>query len=786
MIMASGYKWAAAVFAALWIYCAYPWLSGSVTIPYDAKALFQAQLQFLASSIHSGQSPAWNPHTFVGVPQIADPQSLIFSPGLLIAMLSAAPSFWSLDVYVFLLLGMSGGSILLFFRDRGWHPGGAAVAAICFAFGGSAAWRLQHISHIQSYAFFALGLWLLTRALDRRSAKWGAMAGLAIGLMLAEPNQVALLACYLMGLVIVVSWALEASAIQAIRRDLVPLAAAAAVVILVAILPVGLTYVFLAGSNRPEIELAEAARGSLHPASLLSLFIADLFGVRNATTGYWGPFSGTWDPNELTLSSNMCQLYIGAIPVLALIVGLARGALWKAEIRGFVLAALAALIYALGTNTPAFTAIFGWLPGVDLFRRPADATFLLGGFLSILAGYLLHLWLQGEIAPLQRKPGWIVGLAVMAVFACAASLAAKFGRLDAAQGPLLSAGFWLACAAAVLFGLPKFSRTGVIAVSMLPALVVGADLAWNNRPSEATGKPVERSLEVLRPNSQNETLIFLAKHVRRLPGSQWRDRIEMLGLGFDWQNAAEAQGFDQTLGYNPLRTDIVTRAIGAGDYIAGPDQRVFSALFPSYRSRLADMLGLRFIASPVPLGRVDSKLGEEDLNLLVRTPDAFVYENPRALPRVLFASASQSADFSRILLDGRWPDFDPRQTVLLDPRDTKQLGPDIADASTRKAPHLSAGALEELIPAQILRYENTTVDVVINAPRPGFVVLNDVWHPWWAATVDGQPSAIRRANVMFRAVAVPAGRHLVQFEFHPIAGAMAELAARLMPVAARK
>ena len=73
-----------------WLLFAMPWLVGRVTIPYDAKALFQAQLQFLANALHSGQSPAWNPHTFVGLPQIADPQSLIFSPALLLAALLSA------------------------------------------------------------------------------------------------------------------------------------------------------------------------------------------------------------------------------------------------------------------------------------------------------------------------------------------------------------------------------------------------------------------------------------------------------------------------------------------------------------------------------------------------------------------------------------------------------------------------------------------------------------------------------------------------------------------------
>ena len=76
----AGYRLAAGLFFGLWALLCYPWLSGAVTIPYDAKALFQAQLQFLANALHSGQSPFWNPSAFVGVPQIADPQSLISRP----------------------------------------------------------------------------------------------------------------------------------------------------------------------------------------------------------------------------------------------------------------------------------------------------------------------------------------------------------------------------------------------------------------------------------------------------------------------------------------------------------------------------------------------------------------------------------------------------------------------------------------------------------------------------------------------------------------------------------
>src|SRR4051794_38106821 len=68
-----------ALYGAAWTLLAWPWLSGAVTIPWDAKAHFYPQLQFLAQSIHRGDSPFWAPFVFSGQPQVADPQSLIFS-----------------------------------------------------------------------------------------------------------------------------------------------------------------------------------------------------------------------------------------------------------------------------------------------------------------------------------------------------------------------------------------------------------------------------------------------------------------------------------------------------------------------------------------------------------------------------------------------------------------------------------------------------------------------------------------------------------------------------------
>jgi hypothetical protein len=76
---------------------------------------------------------------------------------------------------------------------------------------------------------------------------------------------------------------------------------------------------------------------------------------------------------------------------------------------------------------------------------------------------------------------------------------------------------------------------------------------------------------------------------------------------------------------------------------------------------------------------------------------------------------------------------------------------------------------------RIARYANTEVVLEADSPDGGWVVLNDLWHPWWFAEVDGKPAPMLRANVLFRAVAVPPGRHTVRFRFRPVAGAWAQL-----------
>ncbi len=766
MIESHPYAYGVVLFAIGWAILSSPWLSGSVTIPYDAKAHFQAQIQFLANAISSGQSPFWNPNAFAGQPHVADPQSLIFSPAILLAYFNPAPSFRVVDAYVLTLLAAGGVAVMLTFREMRWPVAGALVAAFAFSFGASAALRVQHVGQVQSLAFLMIAQWLLLRTL--RKARWhdGVVLGIAVAMVLVEPNQVALLGAYMLALQALWHLLTRANVIAELRRLALPMTVAGVVTIALAGIPLLLIFLFVEATTRAEIPFEEATKGSLHPASLLTALIADLFGAIDAGIDYWGPFSATWGGNSEALTQNMGHIYIGALPALAILgIGLFRARAFDRDIRFYSLATLLMLLYALGAHTPFFKLAYDFLPGVSGFRRPADATFLLGAYGALLAGYLVNqLLLAGEGAYVlteRRKIAAIVAGA-MVIF-CALALAWSAGKLQFALPKLGMAVLWCALAAS----LAAFVRLRGVAAGSASALALAslmvADLWANNGPNESTALP-PANFEVLRKNSANPTICEVKRLLTVMEAPQRRDRIELVGVGFHWPNAGLVHRLENILGYNPLRLDNYSLATGARDQVAGWDQRNFSPLFPSYKSLLADMLGLRLIVSGVPIERIDGKLKPGDLHLVAKTSEAFIYENPRALPRVMFAADWQLADFDDLIESGQWPKFDPRKTVLLDSEPNPKPGRE---------------PLKGVDSAQIVTYENTRIEVDVFATRPGFVVLNDIWHPWWSVSVDGASGEILQANVLFRAVQVDPGRHRLVFEFNPVSGAIAELRERL-------
>ena len=112
----------------------------------------------------------------------------------------------------------------------------------------------------------------------------------------------------------------------------------------------------------------------------------------------------------------------------------------------------------------------------------------------------------------------------------------------------------------------------------------------------------------------------------------------------------------------------------------------------------------------------------------------------------------------------------------------EHAGPEPPDPLTRRfAPPSPEGRGDDTATARLVSYRNTEIVAEADAPQGGWLVLNDVFHPWWFAEVDGLPAPMLRANVLFRAVAVPPGRHRVRFVFRPFAGLLAQLREALTP-----
>jgi hypothetical protein len=764
-------RWPVApVLAALvagWVAMTWPWLSGKVTIPWDAKAHFQPQIQFLAQSLARGESPFWNPFVFAGHPQIADPQSMIFSlPFVLQALVNGSPSLWAVDVTVLLAELAGAAALMLWMRDLRWHWAGALIGGLVFAFGGAMAWRVQHTGQVLSLVYLPFVLLFLDRALARGSIWYGLAAGVMAAFIVLGRDQVGLLVVYLLIGYVLWQWFAAEQRGAFVQRAWKPIVVAGIAGAALIAIPVTLTALLAAESNRPAIDYIGAGRGSLHPALLLTLLFPQLFGAAGRMEDYWGPPSFAWNDTGIYIAQNMGQIYIGIIPLALIGIAALRGSMWDRQIRFWVLALTLMLLYALGWYTPVFRVMFELLPGVNFYRRPADAAFLINMCLAVLAGYAVHRLFAEPWRGIARAHGVLLAGVAIAALLIAIGLGFRIDRVPLLPSPLVTALIAIGAGAmAIYMARDRIALEPWVAGLML-AGVTAVDLGTNNGPTTSSALP-PKVYDALQPATQDPTITMLKKKVAEGRSETRRDRIELLGLGFHWPNVSMAHGLENTLGYNPVRLRLYSEATGAEDTVGLPDQRKIAPLFGSYSGTLANLLGLRYVASGAPLEQVDKKLPPGDLKPIAGNADALIYENANALPRVLFVTMTQGADFAAMLKTGQWPEgFDPRRTVLL-------------DGVARGTAYLSGmGAIpKEPDRVRIVSYRNTEVVVEATSTRGGWVVLNDLWHPWWFAEVDGQPAPVLKANVMFRAVEVPSGKHTVRFVFRPLMGAWGQIAA---------
>jgi hypothetical protein len=142
---------------------------------------------------------------------------------------------------------------------------------------------------------------------------------------------------------------------------------------------------------------------------------------------------------------------------------------------------------------------------------------------------------------------------------------------------------------------------------------------------------------------------------------------------------------------------------------------------------------------------------------LLLSSDIKLYENLDVLPRAFLVSnvhtVSTDQEGTEAALNlMREPAFDPAQSAVITADESIEFASD-SDVMTGSA--------------TIINANDTSLQIAVDAAQAGFLVITDAWYPGWKAEINNQPTELYRADVMFRAVAVPAGQSTVKLTYVP-------------------
>jgi Bacterial membrane protein YfhO len=152
-----------------------------------------------------------------------------------------------------------------------------------------------------------------------------------------------------------------------------------------------------------------------------------------------------------------------------------------------------------------------------------------------------------------------------------------------------------------------------------------------------------------------------------------------------------------------------------------------------------------------PTATVPDRLG---LSLAYSGPDAKIYANRRAAPRVFLVQRVRSVDSPDDAMTAiADPEFDARQVAVAE----EEIG---GMGASRRGPRYAGTA-------RLTDYSPERATVETSADQTSLLVMTDTYFPGWQATVDGRKSAIHRIDYLVRGVVVPAGRHRVAFAYRP-------------------
>ncbi|MFY9626024.1 MAG: hypothetical protein WAJ91_16795, partial [Rhodoplanes sp.] len=436
-------------------------------------------------------------------------------------------------------------------------------------------------------------------------------------------------------------------------------------------------------------------------------------------------------------------------------------------------------------------------------RRPVDASFVFLIALALLSGYLLADYVREGLPRLRIAPSAIAAAGAMAVAVSAATFSARTGHAgDALFAALKIAP--LAVLPAVLLVAARTARMRAYAAAAVVAIAV-AELIWWNAAFRLNAESRSHYAVLERPTGAEAQAIAVLEEALRARHAQGeRPRVEVLGLGGPWQNLASVRGWEATNGYNPLRIGAYDRLVAPGEANWRPDMRDFPASFDGYDCPLAHALGLEFLVLGEPIDQVPALKRRPVAEVLLAGPSIWIYRLHDPMPRITFTAPIAVADafaFSGEVETGSpqkmrlprafsgevgtgspqkmRPPKENRSEFLIHrngirpgagaARPAPAPRPDRVLIADDAPPRHSDGDFPAAGHARLVSWRPDRIEIEALSERGGILELHGNYYPGWIAEIDGKTSPILRADVLFRAVEVPAGRHRVVFRYAPFA-----------------
>ncbi len=705
----------------------FPFAGGRTPFVGDVLYSFHPWLTYAAQNLQAGRLPLWNPYTACGEPFLANPQVMMFFPLAQVFWLFPFAPAWA----GFLVLGQAlifAAALCLALRwlGRGRSAPAALLAASALTWSGFVVILWEFPSAVGTIPFVLL-FFLFTWTGRRVS-----LALCTALLFFAGYAPFAYAAAFFGGLGVL--WRAGEVGRRSRRipwPKILGWGGACAVGLLMASAQILPTWEEVRHSLRTAISVTEARSQLLNPFFAVKFLIPRIF---DKTAIPYSPAvfdAGLWPVQRAWLNT----FFLGTAPFVLALAGLAR---LRGPSRPF-LAAAALLSAALA---------MGWEPVFSLVRRLPGLAYMTHFFSFALFGLAAAALLCAEGFREtwdRRRAFWVAwGLSaavpVLLFFSAGAREGLLKGMLEV-ERLTVSQHLWVRGASAVAAGalglaglsmaLPLRLRFWGLALLTLGELwVFGRDL-----------HPFTDSSFFHRP-------LPLARH---LQPSSFR-------LVFDpetLQGPKPMSGETLAEGYQSLRQTLYPnihlpfRIHAAWGYDVFP-LRAFGELRRALSSEKflgppLDFLGGAHLLSTRPL--------PPPARLKARAPQALLYFNDRALPRVTRPSGTVvlSEPEQRLghLLD-RW---DPAREVVIEEAAPGGAGP--AEGS----PAAAAEATWAERPGRL--------EVASASSEPGWVVWSQVFYPGWEAYSAGRRVRLWRANHAFQAVRTGAGDLRIVFLYRP-------------------